>query len=164
MIRTKLRLELPKPFSEYDFVELTAKGEGKTSGGFHFQTIWLDVDKVRELTIEEGQGWVEDVHLWDNEIYRNFWNPLASDRENYMPVITTRVGRPKLSKRQILAARIMIRLGLGKFLDNNWFEEKEFMYFAEGRHRTEFFRSRGVKRMPFETLEFNVEILKRICT
>jgi len=35
--------------------------------------------------------------------------------------------------------------------------------FGNGRHRTEFLRSNGVKVMPFETRKSNVDILEKEC-
>jgi hypothetical protein len=128
--------------------------------------IWLDIEKVKTLTIEEGQNWPE-YEIWGagaKDYFRQVWNPSNDAGYTYMPRITTRLKRPKLSSRQIFVAKCLIKLGLSRFLNKQWFQEKTVVFFGNGRHRTEFFRSRGVKKMPFETLQSNVAALQKYCS
>ncbi len=79
------QLRLPRPFSTYDYVELTserANWEPDDSTN-PWAVVWLDIERVKAFTIAGGQSWPSPVSGWEEgklAFFHRAWSPRSENR------------------------------------------------------------------------------------
>ena len=154
------KVHLPRPFSDYNHVELTSERSADAS----YCVRWLNIEKVILATTKyDNQKWIPLNDASDEWHTSNFsqskfqyfvwaWNPEPAKtklgevgRLAHMPRISG--GMRGIRINYTRWQKIKIKLGL---MSQEPDASEFFVTFGNGRHRTEFFRGQGVEIIPFE--------------
>lgn len=164
-----IKLDLPRPFRRYDYVELSQEREGWTDNeGGPYAVVWLNIEHVIALTKRSRQAWPSPPsrESWGDKciFFLHAWNP----HNQAKPGTLAHMPRIKFIREEIPVPQPP-KLECGRFFTKEIPQPPRIHFFSyirfeNGRHRTEFFRSRGVQVMPFETREWMVPYLQRYCS
>lgn len=157
------RLNLPRPLSDYDFVELTperAEWEPETTGD-PWAVVWLDIERVIAHTIAGGQTWPGPVSSWEEgklAFFNHAWSPrprgIFESSLAHMPRISCDL-QPVVTPPRWR--------WLWRSNPTTDAQKRFIVNFGNGRHRVEYFRHQGVTEMPFETRASLTPLLRELC-
>lgn len=159
------RVELPHPKHGYNYVEMTSEREEWETED-PYVVVWLDVKKVQKWAAACGQKMPGTVDQWNEdhkaEYFAWAWDPKGDNLVGgltFMPRVSAEVHRVQVTPS--CRERLLIKLGLADGLKDRF---ETYVAFGNGRHRTEFLKDQGVRKMPFECRKECAALLQRLCT